>query len=63
MSPFMAHIGQFYFTLASYLCTYLSTGHILSGLRKEHFHTLLTPYMHSIRAIYFISIDPITLTL
>ena len=29
--------GHLHFTLTSYLCTYLSTGHILSGLIKEHF--------------------------
>jgi hypothetical protein len=39
-------VGQLYFTLTSYLCTYLSTGHI-SGLIKEPFYTSLTAYMHT----------------
>jgi hypothetical protein len=63
LSVSMAHLGQFYFTLTSYLCTYLSRGHILSGLIKEHFHSLLTPHMHTKWHIYLIFIDKVTLTL
>jgi len=36
-----------YFTLTTYLCTYLSRGDILSGLIKEHFYTLRNFYMHT----------------
>jgi len=56
-------VVQLYCTFPSYLCTYLSTGHILSGLIKEPFYTLLIPHMHTTWHIYFIFIDPITLTL
>ena len=34
--------GQLYFTSTSYLCTSLSTSHILSDLIKELFYTLLS---------------------
>jgi len=47
LSPSMAHSVTTLFTLTSYLCTYLSRGHILSGLIKEPFYTLLSPYMHT----------------
>ena len=40
-------LGQIYFTSTSYLCIYLSRGHILSGLIKEPFYTLLIPYVHT----------------
>ena len=54
---------QHNFTFTSYLCTYLSTGHILSGLIEKPFYTSLTPYMHTTWHIYFTFIDQITLTL
>ena len=47
LSPSMAHIRTTSFTLTTYLCTYLSRSHILSGLIKEPFHTLLTADTHT----------------
>jgi len=32
-------VAQLYFTLTTYLCTYLSTAHILSGFIKERFYS------------------------
>jgi hypothetical protein len=43
LSATMVHIGTIYSTFTSYLCTYLSTGHILSGLIKETFLYITYP--------------------
>ena len=45
-------LGQLYSTFTSYLCTYLSIGHILSGLIKEPFYTSLTCYMHTMNHLF-----------
>jgi hypothetical protein len=46
--PLNLSAAMAYFTLTPYLCTYLSTGHILSGLIKEPFihHLPLTCTLH-----------------
>jgi hypothetical protein len=40
-------VEQLHFTSTSYVRTYLSRGHILSGIIQEPVNTLLTSYMHT----------------
>jgi hypothetical protein len=62
LSASMAHVGTTLFYL--YLLPmniFLKRSHH-SGLKKEHFYALLSPYMHTTWHNYFIFIDPITVS-
>jgi hypothetical protein len=48
-------VVQLYCTLTSYLCTYLSTGLILSGLIKEPFlYITHPPHAHYITHLFYL---------